>query len=176
VSDECDVGIVPENAWPPIQTSANQTPCPNNTTKGSSNLSNIISSNNNEVKEFWQTGESDEEEEGSPVANGYVRVNNGDDFDRSIDEEEVKPIESSSHGGRQAAAATTITTTADTITVSTTTSDELEVLRAKVKSQEKEIDRLGSIRDEVENELQELTANLFQVFSTDSIVSLLGSY
>ena len=39
-----------------------------------------------------------------------------------------------------------------------------EKLKAEIERKDDEIQRLGNIRDQVENELQDLTANLFQVF------------
>ncbi|XP_076062784.1 uncharacterized protein LOC143037953 isoform X2 [Oratosquilla oratoria] len=40
--------------------------------------------------------------------------------------------------------------------------EQLENVKEELKLKEEEVDRLGKIRDEVENELQDLTANLFQ--------------
>ena len=39
----------------------------------------------------------------------------------------------------------------------------MRTLRRELRAKTQEVEKLGSIRDEVENELTELTANLFQV-------------
>ena len=146
--------------------------------------------NNNDLGkslEMWQQAVDSEEEDDSPEANGYIRVSaEGDEFDVLSDDNNssapTSPRKRSGSGnGNSGSAIAKVTddTKVNRETAVVTTdyvcdnrlsckccvshAGDVAKLTEKVTGQQQEIERLGSIRDEVENELQELTANLFQV-------------
>ena len=139
--------------------------------------------------QLWQQAADSDEDDDSPEANGYIRISaEGDEFDVLSDDNSGGPNSprkrsDSGNGNSSSVVGTKVIDNAkvgenvpeDSLNTNFVCSEgstckccishasDLAKLTTKVTTQQQDIERLGSIRDEVENELQELTANLFQV-------------